>query len=118
MLAPDRRAFLDRMAPERIALPGGRMVMVQYDPEGKSPYVECRLQDFFGANTGPAIGGGRTPLVLHLLAPNMRAVQVTSDLAGFWERHYPAIRKELMRRYPKHAWPDRPLEAAPPGRNR
>lgn len=113
MLAPDRRAFLDRMAPERIALPGGRMVMVQYDPDGKAPYLECRIQDFFGANSGPAIGEGRTPLVLHLLAPNMRAVQMTSDLAGFWERHYPAIRKELMRRYPKHAWPDRPRDAAP-----
>ena len=54
------------------------------------------------------------PLVLHLLAPNMRAVQVTTDLSGFWERHYPAIRKELMRRYPRHEWPENPSTASPP----
>jgi ATP-dependent helicase HrpB len=76
--------------------------------------VESRLQDFFGLAKGPAVAGGRVPLVLHLLAPNQRAVQVTQDLAGFWERHYPAIRRELMRRYPRHAWPEDPLTARPP----
>ena len=63
---------------------------------------------------GPAVAGGRVPLVLHLLAPNQRAVQVTTDLAGFWDRHYPAIRRELMRRYPRHAWPEDPRTATPP----
>ncbi len=63
---------------------------------------------------GPTAAGGRVPLVLHLLAPNQRAVQVTTDLAGFWDRHYPAIRRELMRRYPRHAWPEDPRTAAPP----
>ena len=58
------------------------------------------------------------PLVLHLLAPNFRAVQVTTDLEGFWARHYPTLRKELMRRYPKHAWPEDPLSATPPERKR
>ena len=58
--------------------------------------------------TTPAIAGGRVPLVLHLLAPNRRAVQVTRDLAGFWTKHYPAIRRELMRRYPRHSWPEEP----------
>ena len=58
--------------------------------------------------------GGRVPVVLHLLAPNRRAVQVTTDLAGFWERHYPALRRELMRRYPRHDWPEDPLAARPP----
>ena len=58
--------------------------------------------------TGPAVARGRVPLVLHLLAPNQRAVQITTDLAGFWERHYPAIRRELARRYPRHAWPEDP----------
>jgi ATP-dependent helicase HrpB len=62
---------------------------------------------------GPRIGGGRIPVVLELLAPNGRAVQVTTDLAGFWERHYPAIRKELMRRYPRHSWPEDPTQPAP-----
>jgi ATP-dependent helicase HrpB len=63
---------------------------------------------------GPAICRGRRSLVLHLLAPNQRAVQVTTGLAGFWERHYPAIRKELMRKYPRHAWPEDPRHATPP----
>jgi ATP-dependent helicase HrpB len=58
------------------------------------------------------------PLVIHLLAPNQRAVQVTQDLAGFWERHYPAIRRELARKYPKHAWPEDPLAARPPAPRR
>jgi ATP-dependent helicase HrpB len=108
------RAALDRIAPDRITLPGGRAVRVQYEAGEKPPWVESRLQDFFGLAKGPAVAAGRVPLVLHLLAPNQRAVQVTQDLAGFWERHYPAIRRELMRRYPRHAWPEDPLSARPP----
>ena len=65
---------------------------------------------------GPSVGGGAEPVTLHLLAPNQRAVQVTADLPGFWERHYPALRRELSRRYPRHAWPDDPARAAPPAR--
>ena len=60
---------------------------------------------------GPRLAGGKVPLVIHLLAPNQRAVQVTSDLAGFWDRHYPTIRKELSRKYPRHAWPEDPWSA-------
>jgi ATP-dependent helicase HrpB len=108
------RAALDRLAPERITLPGGRGVRVHYEAGDKPPWIESRLQDFFGLAKGPAVAQGRTLLVLHLLAPNQRAVQVTQDLAGFWERHYPAIRRELMRRYPRHAWPEDPLAAKPP----
>ena len=67
---------------------------------------------------GPSVAGGRVPLVLHLLAPNQRAVQVTTDLAGFWDRHYPALRRELMRRYPRHAWPEDPRTATPPAPRR
>ena len=80
--------------------------------------MESRLQDFFGLAAGPRLAGGRAALTLHLLAPNQRAVQVTSDLAGFWERHYPALRRELMRRYPRHAWPEDPLHASPPAPRR
>ena len=61
---------------------------------GQAPWIESRLQDFFGMRAAPRILAGRLPLTLHLLAPNQRAVQVTTDLAGFWERHYPAIRKD------------------------
>ncbi|BDG10506.1 ATP-dependent helicase HrpB [Anaeromyxobacter paludicola] len=108
------RAALQELAPERIRLPSGRALEVRYEAAGKPPWVESRLQDFFGLARGPALAGGRVPLTLHLLAPNHRAVQVTSDLAGFWERHYPAIRRELSRRYPRHAWPEDPLTASPP----
>lgn len=94
---------IEELAPERVTLASGRNAQIQYE-EGKPPYIESYLQDFFGTKTNPH--AGRIPIVLHLLAPNKRAVQVTTDLAGFWERHYPAIRKELMRKYPRHAWPE------------
>ncbi len=113
-LPPGARALLDRLAPERVTLPGGRGARVRYEAGDRPPWIESRLQDFFGMASGPSIAGGRLPLVLHLLAPNQRAVQVTTDLAGFWERHYPGIRRELMRRYPRHAWPEDPLRAQPP----
>jgi ATP-dependent helicase HrpB len=116
-LDPRARPALERLAPERLTLPGGRSVRIQYEA-GKPPWIESRLQDFFGMATGPTAAGGRVPIVLHLLAPNQRAVQVTTDLAGFWDRHYPAIRRELMRRYPRHAWPEDPRTASPPAPRR
>jgi ATP-dependent helicase HrpB len=98
---------LDATAPESIKLPGGRQVRVHYEP-GQPPWVASRLQDFFGMRETPHIAGGKVPLVVRLLAPNQRPVQMTSDLAGFWERLYPQVRKELSRRYPKHKWPELP----------
>ncbi|HEY1905191.1 MAG TPA: ATP-dependent helicase HrpB, partial [Myxococcaceae bacterium] len=112
-LSPDAARLLARELPERVTLPGGRSVPVHYVP-GQPPWVASRLQDFFGMHEGPAIARGRVPLVLHLLAPNQRAVQVTQDLPGFWSRHYPSLRRELGRRYPRHSWPEDPLHAAPP----
>ena len=70
---------------------------------GKPPWIESRLQDFFGMRETPRIGN--FSVVVHLLAPNRRPVQVTTDLGGFWERLYPQVRRELSRRYPKHKWP-------------
>jgi ATP-dependent helicase HrpB len=107
------RALLARALPTRVTLPGGRSLPVHY-PRGAPPYIASRLQDFFGLRQGPRICDGRRALVLHLLAPNQRPVQVTTDLSGFWERHYPALRRELARRYPRHAWPENPLTAPPP----
>jgi ATP-dependent helicase HrpB len=98
---------LNEIAPLRIRLQGGRQTKVHYQ-QGKSPWVASRLQDVFGMRETPRVGLSQTPLVVHLLAPNQRAVQTTTDLAGFWERLYPQVRRELMRRYPKHAWPERP----------
>ena len=112
-LSPAVVGMLRDETPEHVRLPGGRQAPVNYEP-GKPPWIESRLQDFFGMSTGPAICRGRVPLTLHLLAPNYRAVQVTSDLAGFWQKHYPAIRRELGRRYPRHAWPEDGATATPP----
>jgi ATP-dependent helicase HrpB len=98
---------LEQIAPERVRLPNGRQTKVHYET-GKPPWIASRLQDFFGMRETPRIGPGQTPVVVHLLAPNQRAVQTTSDLAGFWERLYPQVRRELMRRYPRHSWPERP----------
>lgn len=106
-------ARLDALAPEQVTLGGWRKVRVEYAP-GQPPAIESRLQDFFGSREGPKVADGRVALVLHLLAPNGRDVQVTSDLAGFWVRTYPAVRSELSRRYPRHAWPEDPLTASPP----
>jgi ATP-dependent helicase HrpB len=111
------RAVLDRLVPEQVALANGRKVRVEY-VEGQPPAIRSRLQDFFGAARGPSICDGRVPLTLHLLAPNGRAQQVTQDLAGFWQRHYPAVRRELMRKYPRHSWPEDGATASPPPQGR
>ncbi len=106
-------AKLDALAPEHVVLGAGRRVKVQYE-SGKPPWLASRLQDFFGCRQGPSVLDGRVSVVLNLLAPNGRAVQVTTDLEGFWARTYPGVRSELMRRYPRHAWPTDPLTASPP----
>jgi ATP-dependent helicase HrpB len=102
------RQLLNRIAPDRLRLDGGRQTQVHYE-RGKPPWVESRLQDFFGMTESPRVANGRVPLVIHLLAPNRRPVQTTTDLAGFWQRLYPQVRRELSRRYPKHAWPEKPV---------
>jgi len=112
-LSPEKARMMSEFAPEAITLPGGRRLKIEYSP-GAPPRAASRLQDFFGMSKGPMLAKGRVPLLLELLAPNQRAVQVTTDLEGFWERHYPAIAKELRRKYPKHSWPDDPLTAKPP----
>jgi ATP-dependent helicase HrpB len=101
------KALLNELAPERIRLPNGRPTRVHY-VDGQPPWIASRLQDFFGMRETPRVAKGREPVVVHLLAPNQRPVQMTTDLAGFWERLYPQVRRELSRRYPKHAWPEKP----------
>lgn len=108
-LSFEQISLLNRLAPERVTIAGRKNVRVNYEL-GKQPWIASRLQDFFGMTASPTIGQGSVPLVLHLLAPNQRPVQVTSDLAGFWARIYPQVRRELSRRYPKHAWPENPLQ--------
>lgn len=104
-LTPTQRATLDRLAPETLPL-GRRRVRVAYPSDGGPPYVAAPIQDFFGLKTTPRIADGRVPLTLHLLAPNRRPVQITTDLEGFWKRAYRELRPQLARRYPKHAFPE------------
>jgi ATP-dependent helicase HrpB len=99
--------------PEAITLSNGRRCQVHYD-EGRPAWIASRLQDFFGLTETPAILGGRMNLVVHLLAPNQRPVQITNDLRSFWSNQYPGIRRELSRRYPRHPWPEDGLSASPP----
>src|SRR4029077_5370131 len=103
MPAPARR-LLEELAPASVRLPrGGQQVKVHYEPN-QPPWIASRLQDFFGMRETPKVGRGTSPLFIRLLAPNQRPVQMTTDLAGFWDRLYPQVRRELSRRYPKHAW--------------
>src|ERR1017187_1773896 len=106
-LPPPARRLLEEIAPERIKLPRGRSVAVHYEA-GQAPWIASRLQDFFGMRCTPTVARGAVPVVVRLLAPNQRPVQMTTDLAGFWERLYPQVRRELSRRYPRHAWPEDP----------
>jgi ATP-dependent helicase HrpB len=96
--------LLDAWAPEAVQLPKGRPTKIHYEDD--PPWIASRLQDFWGLKKSPAVAGGAVPLVLHLLAPNMRALQVTTDIAGFWQRVYKELRPALSRRYPKHHWPE------------
>jgi ATP-dependent helicase HrpB len=107
-MPPAGRRALDEIAPARVRLPGGREVKVHYEPDAP-PWIQSRLQDFFGMRDTPVVARSRVPVVVRLLAPNQRPVQMTTDLAGFWERLYPQVRRELMRRYPKHKWPEKPV---------
>jgi ATP-dependent helicase HrpB len=102
------RRLLEEIAPHRIKLPRGRSVEVHYQAD-QPPWIASRLQDFFGMRSTPLVARGAVPVVVRLLAPNQRPVQMTSDLAGFWLRLYPQVRRELARRYPRHAWPEDPL---------
>ena len=104
----DRVAELDRLAPSQLELPSGKRYKLAYEP-GAPPVLAVRIQELFGVRETPRVAGGRVPVLLHLLGPNHRPQQVTSDLASFWKTTYAEVRKELRRRYPKHAWPEDPL---------
>ena len=112
----DARALVDRLAPTHLKLPRRGRAPIHYELD-QPPWIASRMQDFFGLARAPTVGDGRVPLVLHLLAPNQRPVQVTTDLPGFWVKHYPGLRKQLMRRYPKHAWPEDPTQLIQGGRD-
>ncbi len=110
---------LAREAPERIEVPSGSLIRLDYPAEGDGPPVlAVRIQELFGLDQTPRVAAGKVPVLLHLLAPNYRPQQVTRDLASFWANTYPLVKKELQGRYPKHSWPDDPRKAAPERRPR
>lgn len=106
--------LLEEHAPETIEVPTGSNIKLQYNADpAKPPILAVRLQELFGLAETPRIAGGRVPVLLHLLGPNYRPVQVTQDLASFWKNTYAQVRKDLRAQYPKHSWPDDPLTAPP-----
>lgn len=111
----ERRGALDEMAPTHLVVPSGSRVPIDYsDPE--SPVLAVRLQEMFGLGETPRVARGAVPLTLHLLSPAHRPVQVTRDLGGFWKSSYFEVRKDLRGRYPKHPWPEDPMQAPPTAR--
>lgn len=111
---PQRQA-LDRMAPDALEVPSGRSVRLDYEGDGP-PVLAARVQQLFGLRETPRLADGRAPVLIHLLAPNQRPMQVTQDLASFWANTYQDVRKDLRGRYPKHAWPEDPYTAIPEDR--
>jgi len=105
-----QRRALDELAPEALAVPSGSSKRLHYET-GKPPVLAVKLQELFGLADTPRIAKGRVPVLLHLLSPAQRPIQVTQDLRGFWERTYPEVKKELKGRYPRHPWPDDPWSA-------
>ena len=116
-LAADELRDLDRDAPESLAVPSGRHAPLEYHEDG-SVSASVKLQELFGLAETPRVGRQREAVVLALLAPNGRPVQVTRDLRSFWDRTYPEVRKELRGRYPKHPWPEDPWTAPPTARTK
>lgn len=102
-LKPNQHAMLAKHVPERIMLPNGRSAKIIYSGE-TPPYFAATIQNLYGLNESPRIAMGRVPLTIHILAPNQRPVQITQDLVGFWRDHYPRVKQELQRKYPKHEW--------------
>jgi len=101
---------IDREAPERFEVPSGSRIALSYEP-GRPPILAVRIQEVFGLQGTPRIAGGRIPVLMQLLAPNMRVTQVTDDLESFWANTYSIVRKDLRASYPKHAWPEDPYTA-------
>jgi ATP-dependent helicase HrpB len=113
---PEIPKLLAQDVPCKMIVPSGSQISIHY-PEGQAPFIEVRIQEIFGMLESPLIAG-KIPLVLHLLGPNYRPVQVTSDLASFWKTGYLEVRKELRLKYPKHSWPENPFTAKPEAKGR
>jgi ATP-dependent helicase HrpB len=107
----EKQQALNVLAPQKLEVPSGSNISIQYFSNGAVPVLSVRLQEVFGLSDTPIINKGKTKVVMHLLSPGYKPVQVTSDLNSFWNNLYFEVKKELQRRYPKHAWPDDPWTA-------
>jgi ATP-dependent helicase HrpB len=107
-----QQRLVDEQAPVRVTVPSGSSLALVYGEDGP-PVLAVKLQEMFGLGATPAVAWGRQPVLLHLLSPAGRPIQVTSDLRNFWDSIYPEVKKELKGRYPKHPWPDDPWNAVP-----
>ncbi len=110
-LAYEHQELLKSLAPLKIEVPSGSNITVSYQPFGAQPILAVRLQECFGLEDTPKLNDGKVGVLMHLLSPGFKPVQVTSDLKSFWENTYFEVKKELKRRYPKHAWPENPQDA-------
>ena len=109
LLTYEQQLALERIAPTHIKLPSGRNVRINYRKGAEAPVVSARLQDCFGLTSTPRVDDGKRPVLMELLSPGFKPVQLTQDMEGFWRETYFEVRKELRRRYPKHSWPEKPL---------
>jgi ATP-dependent helicase HrpB len=112
-LSYEKQQLLQKLAPERIEVPSGSNIKVSYKSNGDAPVFAVRLQEVFGWVETPTVNQGRINLLMHLLSPGFKPVQITGDLKSFWTNAYFEVKKELKARYPKHHWPDDPLNAKP-----
>ncbi len=113
LLLPEHQKLVARLAPTHIQVPSGSNIRLDYRQGSELPVLRVRLQECFGLRNTPAVDDGRVPVLMELLSPGFKPVQLTTDLASFWNGTYYEVRKELGRRYPKHSWPDDPLLAPP-----
>jgi ATP-dependent helicase HrpB len=111
LLPWELQSKLDKLAPEKLEVPTGSMIRIQYKPDGGDPHIEVRLQELFGLLETPAVNEGKNKIVVHLLSPGYKPVQVTRDLRSFWTTTYHEVRRELKIRYPRHSWPEDPFTA-------
>jgi ATP-dependent helicase HrpB len=109
-----RRPELDSLLPATLGLAGGRTAAIDYTAD--RPRAAVRVQELFGTTTHPTVAGGRVPVILELLSPAGRPIQVTADLPGFWAGSWREVRREMAGRYPRHPWPEDPATASPPAR--
>jgi len=115
---PEQQKNLNRLAPSKLEVPSGSKIGITYFPNGSTPVLSVRLQEVFGLDDTPTVNNGKQGVVMHLLSPGYKPVQVTSDLRSFWKNAYFEVKSELKRRYPKHAWPDDPMAATPVAKGR